>query len=47
MLIHNKDNIQFVIEFPVFWDTLYKADLKRVDKKYGRIRIEQIRRIER
>ena len=23
MLIHNKDDIQFVIEFPCFWDTLY------------------------
>ena len=23
MLIHNKDDIQFVNEFPCFWDTLY------------------------
>ena len=24
MLIHNKDDIQFVTEFPCFWDTLYE-----------------------
>jgi len=23
MLIHNKDDIEFVTEFPCFWDTLY------------------------
>ena len=25
MLIHNKDDIEFVTEFQCFWDTLYLA----------------------
>ena len=25
MLIHNKDDTEFVTEFPCFWDTLYLA----------------------
>ena len=28
MLIHNKDDIDFVTEFPCFWDTLYTLVLK-------------------
>ena len=24
MLIYNKDDIEFVTEFPCFWDTLYR-----------------------
>ena len=28
MLIHNKDDIKFVTEFHVFWDTLYPTQQK-------------------
>ena len=28
MLFHNKDDIEFVTEFPCFWDTLYKLKLR-------------------
>ena len=27
LLIHNKDDIEFVTEFHVFWDTLYTGQL--------------------
>jgi len=33
MLIHNKDDIQFVTEFPCFWDTLYNDHSIEFTKK--------------
>jgi len=27
LLIHNKDDIEFVTEFPCFWETLYTGQL--------------------
>ena len=30
VLINNKDDIQFVTEFPCFWDTLYKEEYKTI-----------------
>ena len=30
MLIHNKDDIQFVTEFPCFWDTLMNLAYRSV-----------------
>jgi len=30
MLIRNKDDIQFVTEFPCFWDTLYVGGLTKI-----------------
>ena len=32
MMIHNKDDIQFVTEFPCFWDTLYDDSTARLNR---------------
>jgi len=34
MLIHTKDDIEFVTEFPCFWDTLYNNACKNIETQF-------------